>query len=649
MSALISSTTRAAGRPHVERHRPPNRMRGPVWRPISRVWRTPTLIAAKAIGRLQQPQTAWWPVVAVLSAAALLIIVPVLLALLVSAIPDGAKHRFGIAPAPRVHDWLSFGSVLIVAAGLVATRVVVAARRRVIVERFANYTCWTDRAVSGVATQLVGELGRLGDLFRRAHADVLVPPAVVVENHDGSQCGMEPARFLTTSPDDDGFQYGKEPARFLTASADGLTRVLEGMAASEATVEVGTLVKIPVGPMLSACNQLLGRRRVVGAVHSSDDRRSLALTAQLIGGRTTGTWRVERRFASAPTRCDQAVLDAMVRGLAYSMFTEVSFGGSARVKAVKAFAKYLRLYGKSSDTPGASVGLLRQAAQELTKAVNEDEAFGVAYYNLGMIYTKLAETERAEGAFLEATRRTPEHWQAHYALAVLEFTRNVPPAARRARLEEVMRHCDRALAAGPPARSSTAVVHDLRGMAAVRLADLASDSRGYFRAAVRDHRRAVAQSWRELCRAERLQRAENSADDRRVKQARKNAVAALRHLAWAYAHRAILARASTPWAERHTRLRRLVAAVRARRDHALANRIFRLTLDVAGSHTERPAAAQFDRGETLGHRGTQPRSSNPCGAPRSLGHAASAAAVPASANWPVRTTASRCSSPDTTF
>jgi hypothetical protein len=70
---------------------------------------------------------------------------------------------------------------------------------------------------------------------------------------------------------------------------------------------------------------------------------------------------------------------------------------------------------------------------------------------------------------------------------------------------------------------------------------------------------------------------------------------------------------------------------------------------VAGSHTERPAAAQFDRGETLGHRGTQPRSSNPCGAPRSLGHAASAAAVPASANWPARTTASRCSSPDTTF
>jgi len=577
MSTSISSTTGAAGRQRAQGRRPPKRMRTPVWRPISRLWRTPMLTAARVVGKLQQPQKAWWPVAAVLSAAALLIIVPVLLAVLVSAIPDGARHRFGIASAPRVRDWLSLGSVVIVAGALVAARLVVAARRRVIVERFANYTCWADPAVSGIATQLVGELGRLGGLFRRAHPDALLPPAVVGENDDGSQCD-------------------KGPTCFLTANADGLTRVLEQMAASETSVEVGTLVKIPVGPILSACNQLLGRRRVVGAVHSSDDRRSLLLTAQLIGGRAPGTWRVERRLASAETGCDQAVLGPMVRDLAYRMFTEVSFGGSARVKAVKAFARYLRLYHKYSDRPVASVELLRQAAKELNTAVNEDEAFGVAYYNLGMVYTKLADAHRAECAFLEATRRTPEHWQAHYALAVREFRRVVAPAAAdvdggacatdaarqdksvtggRERLEKVVRYCDRALVAGPSARSSTAVVHDLRGMATVRLAASAADSRVYLRAAVRGHRKAVAQAWRELCRAERLRRAENSTDDRRVKQARNNAVAALSHLEQAYACRAKVARASRPGAERQTRLRMLAAAVRAGRDRALADRIAR--------------------------------------------------------------------------
>jgi hypothetical protein len=394
-------------------------------------------------------------------------------------------------PAPRVRDWLSVGSVVLVAGGLVAMRVVAGARRRVIVERFGDYTGWNSGAGNGVATQLVGELGRIGDLFRQAHSDVLIPRSV---KSDG--------------------ECGNEPARFLTADTDGLTRVLEEMAASEAQVVVGGLIKIPVGPVLSAFNQLIGRPRVLGALHSSEDGRSLTLTAQLIGGRATGTWRVERQLARDAAGDKQTELGTMVRELAYRMFTELSFDASVRVEAVKAFAKYLQLYHQFSAKSVVPIGLLRQAARELQRAVKEDEAFGVAYYNLGMIYTKLAHAKasheatpnvtrtesardtapaqwrkQAQDAFLKATQRTPEYWQAHYALAAREFIRTLTAAEvdeglceyddgsrgqrrdRRAdRLENVIRRCDRALAAGPPARSSTAVVHDLRGTAMVHLA-----------------------------------------------------------------------------------------------------------------------------------------------------------------------------------
>ena len=105
-------------------------------------------------------------------------VVPVLLDRVVSVIPNGWRQHFGIADAPYVRDWLSLQSVAIVAAFLIALRLVIGARKRGIIERFANYGDRPKSEVNGVATQLAAELGNIGDLFRQAHADVFtaIPP-----------------------------------------------------------------------------------------------------------------------------------------------------------------------------------------------------------------------------------------------------------------------------------------------------------------------------------------------------------------------------------------------------------------------------------------------------------------------------------------
>jgi hypothetical protein len=109
-----------------------------------------------------------------------------------------------------------------------------------------------------------------------------------------------------------------------------------------------------------------------------------------------------------------------------------------------------------------------------------------------------------------------------------------------------------------------------------------------------------------------------------VKQAQKNAVAPLSNLAVAYARRAMLARDEAPDARRLTRLKRWAAAVRARRDYAVADRIFRVALDVAGARTERAVASHHERGVALKNRGDLILKSNPRRAARFFGRAATA-------------------------
>src|SRR4051794_27264919 len=155
---------------------------------------------------------------------------------------------------------------------LVFARWIARARNRVVVESFVDYTTDEGKAVSGLSTLLVTELGRLRGLYEQV-TELAVPTAV----GGGGQGG---------------FSRGKGAASFLAGAADGVTSVLEGAIASDASFAVGP-AKIPLGPVLAFFNRLTRGPRLVGAVHLTEAGGGPTLTAQLVGGSTKGTWRVD--------------------------------------------------------------------------------------------------------------------------------------------------------------------------------------------------------------------------------------------------------------------------------------------------------------------------------------------------------------------
>ena len=288
--------------------------------------------------------------------------------------------------------------------------------------------------------------------------------------------------------------------------------------------------------------------------------------------------------------------------------------------------------------------LLRTAGERLREAVAEDESFGHAHYNLGVVAAKLAEADIAEQtaspwsqpatrtsademsdarwqdarvSFWKATETAPGLWQPDYALAVTIFSQVKPPVrveeslgtrshsdnVRRELLNQVVRGCDHALVVLHERGPNTARVCDLRGMAAVRLATADPHDRRYFLAAIRDHRRAATLFLRELrCAKHRARTEPDPTNDARVERARDNATAALHNLALAYARRAMLVCRRKDASCHSTATQGDHASLRACLKYRKADRLFRAALRIGGNLTKRSAASHFERAVALEDR-----------------------------------------------
>lgn len=568
------------------------------WLTMSSIWRYPTLWANVAVGRLQGvTRRGWWPFLWTLALViGTLVVGPLLLDRVASGLKSlGVK---GVDPAPEVGDWLSLTNVVLLTIAVSFVRWISNARERVVVEGFVDFTKDNATAVSGLSTLLVTELGRLRELYHQID-DLSVPTAVGVEQHGG-------------------FGRGKEAAGFLTVSADDVTNVLEGAIASDARIEMGP-AKIPIGPVLAFFNRLTRGPRVTGSVHLTEAGGGPTLTAQLVGKESSGTWRVDQPREPESPEQRKAFLDTMVRGLACRMFTQLTLRGAVRWQAVKAFNEYLRLYGDSRRTPRDRACFLKQAQRKLLEAVAEDERFDLAYYNLGVIYTQLAQTERlaeqqsddatfcanfkrptldaarreaARVAFLRAAAKNPDRWEAYYAQAVTRFSQIEPDVEidetleaddpRRSDLHAVIALCEQTLAVSPDRGASDGAVYDLRGMSQVRLAD-------DFAAAIKSHRKAVRRSWMEYCRESRRDRARPTGKPELTDRARANATAALHSLALAYERRALTSGGGISRFDRF--------------DLSAAQRIFHWAGRLAGEGNEVAAACHFERGRALERAG----------------------------------------------
>jgi len=450
-------------------------------------------------------------------------------------------------------DWITPLNVALVFFAAVLVRWLLQARGRVIVESFVDFTKEDAKAVSGLSTLLVTELGRLRELYQQID-DLSIPTALGVESHGG-------------------FGRGKEAGVFLTVSADDATSVLEDAVPADAGIGVGP-AKVSLKPVLTFINRVTRGPRVVGSVHLTEAGGGPTLTAQLLGKGQCMTWRIDQPREPESPEQRKAFLDTMVRELACRMFAQQTLHGSVRPKAVEAFNEYMQFYDEARRTPRDRAYLLKKARGRLLKAVSEDEQFDLAYYNLGVIYMQIAHTERvveqqtddatsranfdrseldaargeaARVAFERAAAKNPNRWEAYYALGVTVFSEihpevkieepldRVEDEPRRDKLREVISFCDQALAVAPNRSANLAAIYDLRGMAQTRLGNR-------FGKALSDHRKAVYHSWVEYCRARRrgAERADGLPD--LVAHSRANGAAALHNLALAHERRALIGR-----------------------------------------------------------------------------------------------------------
>ena len=488
----------------------------------------------RLVGRGQRHFSGGWtPVIAWFVGAVLVLeFVPLVLQRLIQALWNvGLWQELGAKKMPAVGQWFSVPVLIgVFVAGLIV-RALVRARNRVVIDQFVDYTQEDGTAVEGLATLLVAELSSLSQLYRQVNDQLSIPLAVGAEQRGG-------------------FGRGKEAGTFLTVRADDVSDLLQGAVAAEVKIEMAGIM-IPVGAVLALLGRLVRGPRILGSVHRTDAGGGPTLTAQLVGRGPITTWRVDHRIATPPASA-MAYVPRMVAEMAVRMFTDLSFGDGARWRAVQEFTRYLRSYQECLRAPRHRTRLLKEAEARLIQAVAEDDGFDLAFYNLGVIYSQLAQEEltgaqssdvvrwrwdiepddirqaritAATMAFTRALDRNPGRWEAHYALAVHRFAsmkalkpgESADPEQADA-LAEVERLCRRVLELRP----QSAYADDLLGMALVRL--------GRFDEGIKHHRRAVRRWWRKLCRAERLEAARPTPRPTQLLLARANATAALHNL-----------------------------------------------------------------------------------------------------------------------
>jgi tetratricopeptide (TPR) repeat protein len=402
-------------------------------------------------------------------------------------------------------------TLLAVAASGLMLRWLIRARRRVVVDDFLVYP--KDEAKAGLATLLIAELGRLQQLYGRVNDELSTSPSVAVTGRGGSGRGTQPGAFLSVTADD-------------------VEQTLKDAVATEAAVSFGG-IKIPIGFIVSVVGRLARGPRVTGSLHSTDG--GLVLTAQIAGPGRSFQWRVD-----APADAGGDLHDRMIAELAIRMFNDLTLRGSVRWRAIRAFTEHLDLYWQSYRTPRDRALKLEQAEGKLLEAIAEDEGFDLAYYNLGVVYSQLADTELAAAqksdylkpedrprraydarleaslvAFNRAVALNRDRAEAVYALAVHEFTR-LKPGDRDA-LEAIVCRCERVLELEP----CHAQAHELMGVARIKLGENGEQSL----------RTAVRHSWRRLWSVELRERSAPPTVESRLPGARANLAADLTTLA----------------------------------------------------------------------------------------------------------------------
>src|SRR6266702_399102 len=299
------------------------------------------------------------------------------------------------------------------------------AHKSLVIEDFANYAgAQFDADVKGLATLLVVKLGQLHRLYRAVDERRAIPTSVA-----------------------------KNEAIDATIKVEDVGQFLKDAISSQSKLSLGP-IEIPIAILMSLLGHIVQGPRIIGSFHK--DNSDLVLTAQIVGGKYPFKWRVNS--ATLPVQStDQSPHDLvdMVEELVYRMFTDLELVGSSRASATAAFCEGLKAYRDCLRTPKDRLRNLKIAEKQFIQTLAEDVQFDLAYYNLGVAYTELGQTEAALATFEKAITQNPNSWIAYYALALGRFESQ--EYYRAAQL------CKRVIEL-KPGKANTAKAYQLRGL-----------------------------------------------------------------------------------------------------------------------------------------------------------------------------------------
>ncbi len=359
------------------------------------------------------------------------------------------------------------------------------AHKSLVIEDFANYAgAQFDADVKGLATLLVVKLGQLHRLYRAVDERRAIPTSVA-----------------------------KNEAIDATIKVEDVGQFLKDAISSQSKLSLGP-IEIPIGILMSLLGHIVQGPRIIGSFHK--DNGDLVLTAQIVGGKYPFKWRVNS--ATLPVQStDQSPHDLvdMVEELVYRMFTDLELVGSSRASATAAFCEGLKAYRDCLRTPKDRLRNLKIAEKQFIQTLAEDVQFDLAYYNLGVVYTELGQTEAALATFEKAITQNPNSWIAYYALALGRFESQ--EYYRAAQL------CKRVIEL-KPGKANTAKAYQLRGLTQFELYEqgqglmkkqelvqklgpmqkqnLMQKRDDYLEDSTRSRRKAITRSWLALCLAE---------------------------------------------------------------------------------------------------------------------------------------------------
>ena len=430
----------------------------PLWRLITFGW------VAVLVGLLISFCTVWGIRVLGDRYAANLLQVPPFI-----AIANAAALENEASKANRVFSAGMFGESLALYLLVMMFRARRRGGRQPLIEEFTDLTSpgtGEKTAAKGLATLLVSDLAHMRELYE--DVDEQRPVTSVSGPH---QALDSPFRSQTPTPNQVTSVSGPHQALDATMRVDDLSSSVTAINA-EAKLSVGAF-SIPVGTILSLLSKIIQAPRISGSLHGSPG--AWVLTAKYESTTQSFAWRVdggEEGLSPSDTGAGRTI-DDLVMELACRIFTDLALSGTVRWRAAWWFTCGLHEYRDCLRTPRDRKKRLRKAEEQFIKALSEDEAFGLAYYDLGVVYTELQRGPAAAAAFARAAARVPELASAPYALArngfdQLEEMRRAAIAGeskeQRAKREEIVLLCRRTRRL-KPTMITRAKTWDLQGLA----------------------------------------------------------------------------------------------------------------------------------------------------------------------------------------